>query len=423
MSAEKTPEAMAALYRLDKKKSAGLRRDEIVEQHLLGKITSGELVAGAKMPSTAELAALMQVNVNSVQKALMRLSARGFLARKTNMGTFVNHRDQAPLNVFLLIGPCLREEICHFDRRLSKLIEAELFSRGYNPIIYDGLDQILDRNSSAGPRLRSQLLTDFAHFDPKAVVEQSFVSLRLPELGRWGKHPIVSYRPFVQGGDVSFDSAHFHAEAVRALAERGRKNAILVVKSPKVSFDSLDLQAFWKATRAHGLNVVKILHLDDDRGEEAPEHVLEELLTKELLDWKKLPPGKRWDSIMLGDDILMRAVAQCLLREGISVPDDILPVSLVNQGVDLAYGVPLVGFETPLPQFASAVVDVLDVRLGRSSAPDPAPLQLQGRIVEIGRRNTVSARHEKEPFEESSGPSGLSIQVSQQQSTPSSLSK
>ena len=423
MSVENTPDAMTGLYQLNKKGSAGLRRDEIVEQHLLGKITSGELPAGKKLPSTSELAALMQVNVNSVQKALMRLSARGFLARKTNMGTFVNHRDQTPLNVFLLIGPCLRDETCHFDRRLSKLIEAELFSRGYNPIIYDGLDQILDRNSSAGPRLRSQLLTDFAHFDPKAVVEQNFVSLRLPELVRWGKRPIVSYRPLVQGGDVSFDSAHFHAEAVRALAERGRKNAILVVKSPKVSFDSLDLQAFWKATRAHGLNVARILHLDDDRGEEAPEHVLEEVLTRELQDWKKLPPSKRWDSIILRDDILMRAVAQCLLREGIAVPDEILPVSLVNQGIDLAYGVPLVGIETPLPQFASAVVDILDFRLGRSSAPDPAPLQLQGRIVEVGRRNAASAHCGKEPSEESAGLPGLSSQISQKQPPTPSLRK
>ena len=391
MSVENTPDAMTGLYQLNKKGSAGLRRDEIVEQHLLGKITSGELSAGKKLPSTSELAALMQVNVNSVQKALMRLSARGFLARKTNMGTFVNHRDQTPLNVFLLIGPCLRDETCHFDRRLSKLIEAELFSRGYNPIIYDGLDQILDRNSSAGPRLRSQLLTDFAHL--------------------------------VQGGDVSFDSAHFHAEAVRALAERGRKNAILVVKSPKVSFDSLDLQAFWKATRAHGLNVARILHLDDDRGEEAPEHVLEEVLTRELQDWKKLPPSKRWDSIILRDDILMRAVAQCLLREGIAVPDEILPVSLVNQGIDLAYGVPLVGIETPLPQFASAVVDILDFRLGRSSAPDPAPLQLQGRIVEVGRRNAASAHCGKEPSEESAGLPGLSSQISQKQPPTPSLRK
>jgi DNA-binding LacI/PurR family transcriptional regulator len=320
----------------------------------------------------------------------MRLSARGFLVRRTNLGTFVCPRDLAPVNIFLLIGPCLRDECCHFDRRLSKLIEAELFSRGYNPILYDGLDQILDRNSTVGPRLMSQLLAEFTHFDPKAIVEQNFVSLRLPELARDGKRPIVSFRPLAQGGDVAFDYAHFYTEAVRATVERGRKNAILVLKNPKISFESFDLQAFWNATRTHGLNIVKILHIDDDHTEGVREHILEDLLTRELEDWKTLPPRKRWDSIILRDDIQMRTAAQCLLREGISVPNDIMPVSLVNEGIDLGFGIPVVGIESPLARASSALVDILDIRLGRSTASAPPPVSLHGCIVEVGRQSFVA---------------------------------
>jgi DNA-binding LacI/PurR family transcriptional regulator len=368
------------------KGGGGRRRDEMVEQYLLEKITSGELPVGTKLPPTSEMSVQMQVNVNSMQKALMRLSARGFLARRTNLGTFVCPRDLAPLNIFLLVGPCLRDEWCHFDRRFSKLIEAELFSRGYNPILYDGLDQILDHTSSIGPRLMSQLLADYTHFDPKAIVEQGFVSLRLPELARDGKRPIVSFRPIAQGGDVAFDSAHFYTEAVRATVERGRKNAILVLKNPKISFDSPDLQAFWNASRTHGLNVVKVLHIDDDHTEGVREHALEDLLTQELRDWKKLPPSKRWDSLILRDDIQMRTAAQCLLREGISVPHDIMALSSVNEGVDLEFGIPSVGIEMPLAQAASSLVDILDVRLGQSTDSDPAPVSLQGRIVEVGRQ-------------------------------------
>ncbi len=372
---------------LARKGGVGRRRDEVVEQYLLDKITGGELVAGTKLPSTAEMAAQMQVNINSVQKALMRLSARGFLARKTNMGTYVTNRDGAPLNVFLLVGPCLRDEICHFDRRLSKLIEAELFARGYNPIIYDGLDELLDRNSSVAPRMTAQLLADVAHFDPKAIVEQNFVSLRIPELVRGARHPIVSFRPITQGGDVSYDSADFYTQAVRAAVEKGSRNTIMVLKNPKVCFDSMDLQAFWKAAQAHGLNVEKILHIDDDRAEERPEVVLTELLTRELREWKNLPPRKRWDSIILRDDILTRAVSLCLLREGISVPEEIMPVSLVNEGIDLGYGIPVVGVETPISQIASSMVDILDARLGRSAQPDPAPVLTRGRVVDVGGHN------------------------------------
>lgn len=380
---------------LPRKGGMGRRRDEVVEQYLLDKITGGELPAGTKLPSTAEMATQMQVNINSVQKALVRLSARGFLVRKTNMGTYVTNRDGEPLNVFLLVGPCLRDETCHFDRRLSKLIEAELFARGYNPIIYDGLDELLDRNSAVAPRLTAQLVADLAHFDPKAIVEQNFVSLRISPLVRGGKYPIVSFRPFTQGGDVSFDSADFYAQAVRAAVDRGCRNAIMVLKSPKVCFDSVDLAAFWKATQACGLNVEKLLHIDDDRTEERPEAVLTELLTRELREWKNLPPRKRWDAIILGDDILTRAVALCLLREGISVPGEILPITLVNEGIDLSYGLPVVGIETPLAQIAASVVDILDTRMGRTSRAVPTPVLVRGRVVELGghelRKPTVPA--------------------------------
>jgi len=384
---------------IPKRGLAGGRRDEVIEQYLVKRITSGELAPGIKLPSTAEMAVQMGVNLNSVQKALMRLSARGFLVRKTNMGTFVAHRDETPSNIFVLVGPCLRDETCHFDRRLSKLIEADLFARGYNPIIYDGLDELLDRTSPAAPRITRQLLADFEHFDPKAVVEQNFVSLRIPELVRGGKHPIVSFRPITQGGDVSFDSADFHAQAVRAAVERGCKNIIIVQKNPKVSFDSIDLQAFWKATQTYGLNVEKILHIDDDRGEESPEHVLTEVLTRELKEWKKLPPRKRWDSIILRDDILTRAAALCFLREGISVPEEIMPVSLVNEGVNLAYGIPVLGIETPIAKMASLLGDILDVRLGRSAGADPAPIQAKGRVVEVGGQRLRSGAKSTEAGE------------------------
>jgi len=374
---------MVALEPISKKERMGRSRDDVVEQYLLTRILSGEMPPGTKFPSTAEMAAQMKVNINSVQKALMRLSARGFLTRKTNLGTFVNDRNASPVNVFLLIGPCLREETCHFDRRFSKLIEGELFSRGYNPILYDGLDQILDRNSRIGPRLAGQLLADLAHFDPKALVEQDFLSLHIPELTQGSRRQVVSSRP-AHGSDVCFDYVDFHRQAVHALMERGRRNVVMVLKNHTASYSSLYLRAFWEAARDSGLNVVKMLHIGDDHDEEAPEDVLGMVLTQELKEWKRLPPGKRWDSMIIGDDILMRAAALCLLREGISVPNDIMPLSLVNENIDLAYGIPIVGIEVPLSQMASTLIDALDVRLGRSSASDPTPVEFKGRVVEIG---------------------------------------
>ena len=359
-------------------------RHEAVEQYILQKITSGEIPAGSKLPSTAEIAAQMELDLKSVQKALMRLSARGFLIRKPNFGTMVSYRGAASANVFLLIGPCLREEPHHFDRKLSKLVEMELFARGYNPIIYDDLNQTLERKSKAGAGLIKQLVADFAHFDPVAVVEQDFDSLRIPEFARGGGGVSVSIRPVGQDGDVSFDYPQCYSEAVRAVAEHGRKSTILVLKNPKSFPGSRSLKAFWKAADSHGVTVQKILHINDDRTS-ALEAPMQKSLSEELKEWKKLPPRKRPDSIIFMDDILARSGALCLLREGISVPDDMLVVSLVSEEIDLDFGIPITGVALPLTQAATALIDRLDHRLKKADM-DPAPVKIPGFLVNVGEQ-------------------------------------
>ncbi len=101
--------------------------------------------------------------------------------------------------------------------------------------------------------------------------------------------PLFPSVPSRKVGTSPTTSADFYTQAVRAAVEKGSRNTIMVLKNPKVCFDSMDLQAFWKAAQAHGLNVEKILHIDDDRAEERPEVVLTELLTRELREWKNLP--------------------------------------------------------------------------------------------------------------------------------------
>lgn len=366
------------LLPLPKASTSGIRRDEAVEQYLLKEINSGQMPAGTRLPSTAEMAVQLEVSINAVQKALMRLASRGILERKPNLGTIVSARQDATNNIFLLIGPNLREEICHFDRRLSSIMEEQLHARGYTPIIYDGLNQIFDNNSSASARSINQLLTDIAELRPKAIVEQNFVTLRVPELIQADDVPIVAFRPLKYGGDVYFDTPHLYAEAARLAVENGRSRAMFVLKGNNIEQDSINLKAFWDSARQHGLTVSKILQVNSRPAPPSPEQTLEELLTKELQMWKQLPPRKRPDTIIVMDDILMRTAAICMLREGISVPHDLLPVTLRNEGIDLGISVPFVGLETPLTATVKGLVDVLDIRLGRADGPDPSPLLIRG---------------------------------------------
>lgn len=60
-----------------------------VETHFLNRIRSGELSAGMKLPSTAEIATQTGVSVFSVQRAMQNLVRSGLIERRQRTGTFV----------------------------------------------------------------------------------------------------------------------------------------------------------------------------------------------------------------------------------------------------------------------------------------------------------------------------------------------
>lgn len=340
------------------------------------------MTPGTKLPSTADMAIQLEVSINAVQKALMRLAERGVVERKPNLGTIVSSHNESPSHVFLLIGPNLREEICHLDRRLSSVIELELLQRGYTPVIYDGLNQIFDSNTPSSSRFLHQLLADMAELHPKAIIEQNFVTLRIPELVQDNTIPITSFRPIKYGGDVYFDTAYLYAEAARLAVQHGRTRALFVLKGTNIDQDSINLEAFWKGARQHGLTISKILHINSRLAPLTPEQALEESLTRELQLWKQLPPRKRPDVIIVMDDILMRTAAITMLREGVSA-HDLLTVTLLNEGINLGISVPFIGLETPITATVKKLVDVLDIRLGRAEGPDPSPLLIRNQAAEI----------------------------------------
>ncbi len=363
-------------------KAGTINRDAALEEHLLQKIIDGEIPEGVRLPSTAEMAGQLGVSINSLQKALSRLAARGFLTRRTNYGTVVNIRSpkKGQENVFVLFWLDLREEANHFYRRLSRLIEEMLEEKGYNPLIYDQLSRVFAYSSPE--RRRRQLLADLAHFDPLAVIEIDFILLRFPEVGQARRRPTVSFRPINYDADVSIDRCAIYRELIRVTAENGGRRAIIVSKNPSFSVAVDYLEALWDAARVHEVFIEKILCIEGDR-ESALEEATEAAVMKELEIWKQLPPGKRFDTLIFPDDIQMRAASLCLLREGISVPDEIRVVSLVNESIDLSVGVPVCGVGLPISKIAQSLVDILEIRLGRSSLRDPAPVLITPERIEV----------------------------------------
>ncbi len=94
----------------------------------------------------------MQVNINSVQKALSAALGAGFLlARRIWAPTSPIGMERRSMCFFWSVRVCAMRFVISIAASPSSS-RAELFARGYNPIIYDGLDELLDRNSSVAPQ-------------------------------------------------------------------------------------------------------------------------------------------------------------------------------------------------------------------------------------------------------------------------------
>lgn len=96
-----------------------------IVQGVRGQIRTGQLPAGAKLPSARELAAEYEVALGTVQRALAELRASGIVYSHKGLGSFVT--DAAAKNVedptFLLIET-LQEQIRALTARVEKIEAA-----------------------------------------------------------------------------------------------------------------------------------------------------------------------------------------------------------------------------------------------------------------------------------------------------------
>lgn len=81
----------------------GLDRDaatplyEQVAEHIASSISSGEMVAGTKLPASRELARMLRVNRATISNAYEALAKRGLVRSHVGQGTFVMDRVEAPM--------------------------------------------------------------------------------------------------------------------------------------------------------------------------------------------------------------------------------------------------------------------------------------------------------------------------------------
>ncbi len=347
---------------------------------ILNRIYSGEFYEGMRLPKTAELAAQLNIGVNSVQQALARLSTLGYLERRPRMGTIVRTREKKPLHVLILVGPDLKKEPNHMDRRLTSCLENELTAAGYISHIHDNLTALLAQGGDARTRMVSRLTQDFTMHDPAGVIESSAVFKRMWELSSEFGRPSVAIKSPHTGGDVSGDRIHFLTTALEQLAAAGCKRLLWVTKVTGSYPDSLRLERFWSALAASPLECVRIIEVNDQDPSRNPEVSVCEQMKDFIRQDHTLPPAKRVDCALVDEDILTRGVSLALLSEQVRVPEELTICSLTNEGVDLHFGVPVISYENPISEIARRSVGLLTARILRKDEAH-TPILVPGRIA------------------------------------------
>jgi len=82
------------MFKLDLKNRKSIY-EQIIDGYK-GMIVSGELTAGAKLPSVRELSKELVVNPNTIQKAYSALEAQGWIYMVSGRGCFVSERTHQP---------------------------------------------------------------------------------------------------------------------------------------------------------------------------------------------------------------------------------------------------------------------------------------------------------------------------------------
>lgn len=101
-----------------------------IQDYVRGLIAGGELVAGARLPSTEELARRWSANVGTVHSAMHRLSKEGLIVRIPNRGTYVTERPTGLRRIgFYCTGDIFSDPMASFPRAVYAALETEVRRR------------------------------------------------------------------------------------------------------------------------------------------------------------------------------------------------------------------------------------------------------------------------------------------------------
>ena len=312
-----------------------------IERFLRGKIESGELAPGTRLPTTAELAAKWSVHVTSIQQALAPLVAQGLVERRRRHGTFVgNLRRKGTIG--LVFGQSLSDETAHFRRAQLQTFRELARERRWTCRVYDGFNPLTGLDQEHRQDVVDQLEADLCNHGFKGLVHIGLrydVSVDLER--RCGL-------PTVRMEDVSgYDFEGFTGIAAVRLVDQGCRHLAFVLgdmgesaPGEKVAATEAMRAAVRETARSRGLAEPEELHVPWMGSASATEAEVEARTEAAIAAWRAAPGGLP-DGWIVPDDIVMRGVATAFLRAGVRIPQDVRVIAEATDRVQLHYGVPV----------------------------------------------------------------------------------
>lgn len=195
---------------------------ELFVEQLEGKILSGELPIGAKLPSERELAASMQVSRAVVNAGIAEMQQKGFLVIEPRVGTFVeDYRRNGSLDTLVSIMKYNGGSLANTEVRSILQLRIVLVSLASVLVVeyisddaFAGMDQIMEdiRNSNTNDALAEnvfRLYHELAFISGNSLLPLIFTSFKDLVCMLWKRY-IVNY-----GKDLLVESTETFYEILR----------------------------------------------------------------------------------------------------------------------------------------------------------------------------------------------------------------
>lgn len=314
-----------------------------IAEDILRRIRSGEWKEGESIPGLGPLEKIYPQSRMTIYKALRYLTDQGYLAMSRGKGTIAKTGHLKPRVGIVIQTSLLRPQTTPFAFLLLGHAQDYFASRGIDAHIYT--EDLSDEH-----HLPADLMEDMEKKRLSGVLSIQSPAARIfvSDNGNRPSVPVVGIDCFEMRHRVYVDEEAFVDRAVVATIEAGGKSVALAGGGTTFPADYFVEQM----TRA-GVEIWQ----PDSEGELPDAGHTEEW----GYEWMRavLNSSTRPDIILARDDVVTKGVAQCALVHGVSVPDDIVIMSLANRESGIFYPLPVIPITVATEEIVATAGDML----------------------------------------------------------------